>query len=183
MSDEAQAPQATPEATESTDQPVETIEESKPIDETTTNEAEQAEEVQEPDAGQPDLVADALAEQARLKEELEALKTAESNVFEQNALLQAELEDAKKLAKMAEENKDLQSQLEGIKRKAITDSLNLNDKMSEFVNGLSFEQLQTYAENAPRRKTILDEKNNGAESSDTDFEAWKLKMSKSRIVS
>jgi len=184
MSDEAQEQI---EVTESTDQPVETIEESQPTDETTTNEAEEVQETEEVKESQPDLVAEAQAEQDALKAELEALKTDDTNIFERNAQLKAEVEEAKKLQEVASENVKLKAQLQDAKRQTIIDGMlkkgQITNDLRTVTEGMDFDTLQAFAKSLPRKKTIVEEVNNGAEGEDVDFDAWKLKMKQSRIVS
>jgi len=182
MSDETQETTEA-EVTESTDTGTPVPEDVEQAEQTEEQEA-QTEETQEV---KPDLVAEAQAEQKRLMEEIEALKTEDTNIFEQNAQLKVDLEDAKKLQAVASENAKLKAQLEDSKRNTLTDSMLKSGKitadMRGWADGLSFDQLQEFARHAPRRKTILDEKNTGAEPTDTTFEEWNKKISKSRIIS
>jgi len=177
MSDEQTQTEA-PETTETVEEVQEATMEEVVDTATTGNETQETESTS--DEEKPDLVADAVAENKRLSEEIEALKSSSTNAFEENANLKAELADAQKAAELATENQELKAKLESIKRDAITASLGLTDKMAEFVDSLTFEQLQVYAENAPKRKTILDEKNSNVLSTKAqDF----LKVhNKSRIM-
>jgi hypothetical protein len=142
------------------------------------------EEEEEPPGDEPpsdaDLVAQALEKEKALKEQLEALNTDSENVFERNAILEKKLEDAQKLAELEAKNKEMEGQLETIKRKSITDSLKLNSEMREFADGLSFDQLQVFAKNAPKMKTILQQKNDVSKENDIVKE-FNKQHNKSRI--
>jgi len=129
-----------------------------------------------------DLLTAAIAEKARLEAELEALKSSDDgNIFEQNAILKSELEDAQKLQEMAVENAELKSKLEGIKRETIIKSLNLTEKMTTWADSLTFKQLEEFATMTPRRKTILDARNNAGEESST-ITKFKEEQETSRIM-
>ena len=148
-----------------------------------------AEPAEPPDGeppAEPDMVAQAQAQNEALKAELEALKNSDTNIFEQNEILKKELEDAKKLAEMAEENKTLQNQLEAIKKNSLIGGMiadgRLDAGLKEWADDMSFDQLQTFAKSAPRQKNILQEQNPVDQSEDGDMEEWKEKQSKSRIL-
>jgi len=171
---EAEANEVQEEVTDSTeDTQTETTEEAAPVEEV-SQEAE------------PDMVAQAQAQNEALKAELEALKNSDTNIFEQNELLKKELEDAKQLAKMAEENKTLQGQLEAIKKNSLIDGMiasgQITNDLKEWAGSMTFESLQTFAKSAPRARTILDETNPVDEVADGTMEDWKEKQSKSRIL-
>jgi len=171
---EAEAPETQEEVTDSTEdtQTVETTEEAAPIEE-----VEKAE---------PDMVADAQAQNDALKAELEALKNSDTNIFEQNEILKKELEDAKKLAEMAEENKTLQGQLDAIKKNSLIDGMvasgQITNDLKEWAGGMTYDQLQTFATSAPKARTILDETNPVDQAADETMEEWKEKQSRSRIL-
>ena len=149
--------------------------------ETPVVEDNQEEVQEEAQAEETDLVEQALLKEKELKEKLEALEIDSDNVFERNAALEKKLEDAQKLADLEAKNKEMESRLEGIKRKSITDSLKLNDKMKDLVGRMSFEDLQIYAENAPKQRTILDEKNPGSGESDL-VKKFNKEQNKGRIL-
>lgn len=172
MSDE-QTTEAT-EQVEDVDTTTETVE---TVEDVTEDEA-----VEETEEKPDDLLTAAIAEKARLTEELEALKSSDDgNIFEQNAILKSELEDARKLQEMAVENAGLKSKLEGIKRETIIKSLNLTEKMAKWADSLTFEQLEEFATMTPRRKTILDVKNPAGEESST-ITKFKEEQETSRIM-
>ena len=154
--------------------------EGQPEDKAAAPEVETVEEEQT-----SDLVAEALAEKERLQAELEALKTDDTNVFEQNAKLKADLEEAKKLQEVASENAKLKAQLEDAKRQTMIDSMiktgQLTNNLKEWADGLSFDQLQQFKESAPRRKNILEEKNPTGIKDDTMLE-FVTKQKQSRIL-
>ena len=184
-----------PTVTEPTEEPTPQVEEAEAeVDNETaevqeeTTQTDETVETTETEEEPSDLVSEALAEQERLKAELEALKTQEGNVFEENAKLKAELEEAQKAADLAKENDNLKAQLEGIKRDSLTKQLiaqgAITKDMEEWADGLSFDQLQAFADKAPKRKTILDQKNNGAEDKTPlmAMQEWKKTQNKSRIM-
>lgn len=152
----------------------------------TDNEVPTPEEAPEvPVEAEPDMVAEAQAANEALKAELEALKNSDTNIFEQNEILKKELEDAKKLAEMAEENKTLQSQLEAIKKNSLLDGMiadgRLNNSLREWADSQSYESLQTFAAKAPKRKTILDEKND-VDTRPSNMLEFKRTQNRSRIM-
>lgn len=165
------------EVVEETPQPEEEAEEAPAEEEP----VEEVDEIQSED----DMVAQAMRENEELKKQLEELKNSQTNVFEQNEALKAELENQEKLAKVAEENAQLQAQLDGIKRKSLIESLvakgSLNNDLREWAEALPFESLQEFAKHAPKAKTILDQKNEGTEP-DKEMEEWKKEQNRSRIL-
>ena len=170
------------------------IEAPAPVDEEVVDvvEAEQeapTEEAQEEDVieetVEPDMVAQAVAEQARLKAELEALKNSDTNIFEKNEILKKELEDAKKLQEMAVENQRLQDQLTAIKKNSLVDCMvadgRLNNDLREWAIDMSYEKLQLFAAKAPKVKNILQQTNTTDTVSD-NMEEFKKQQSQSRIL-
>jgi len=133
-----------------------------------------------------DMVSDALKQNEELKKQLEELKNANTNVFEQNEVLKAELAEQQKLLKIAKENEELQAQLEGIKRNSLVESLiasgSLTNDMREWADSMSFDQLQEFAKHAPRVKNILQQTNEPSEIHDEELDAWKKDQNRSRIL-
>jgi len=161
----------------------------QPVQETANAEeveqVQEAEKVEVVEEKETDIVADAAEENKRLKQQLEDIKNDDSNVLEQNEALKAELEQQQQLAKIAGENAELKAQLEGIKRKSITDNLiksgGLTNDLKEWADGLTYEQLQTYAANAPKRKNILQQTNDTVSTSQIAEEFLKV-QNKGRIM-
>jgi hypothetical protein len=127
-------------------------------------EVQETEEVQEvEEAVEPDIVSQALEEQKRLKEELAALAETD-NVFEQNEALRKKLEEAKKAQELEVENQKLLAELEGIKKNSLINGMmadgRLNNGLKEWADGLTYDQLQAFAEKAPKLRNVLNEKNN-----------------------
>ena len=164
---------------EAVEQPVEEVQEAE--------EVVQAEEVEEVESLEPetDVVDSAVEENKRLKQQLEDIKNDDSNVLEQNEALKAELERAEALSVVTKENAELKAQLEGIKRKSITDNLIttgvLNEGLRDWADSLTFKQLDSYAKNAPKRRNILQEKNETV-STDDKMAAFNKEQRKSRIL-
>lgn len=133
-----------------------------------------------------DMVTRAMRENEELRKQLEDLKNSQTNVFEQNEALKAELANQEKLMKIAEENAALQAQLDGIKRKSLIESLvargSLNNDLRTWAEALPFDSLQEFAKHAPKVKTILQEKNGDVSEADKDMEEWKKSQQRSRII-
>lgn len=139
----------------------------------------------EADTDVPDVVKQAEEVNKALKEELEALKSRTSNVFEENEALKIELEEQKKLDGLAKENAEIKAKLEAIKRSTLVDGMiatgKINENLREWADNLSYEQLEEFSKHAPKVKTILDQKNPST-LSDEDMEKWKKEQQKSRIL-
>ena len=184
MSESQQSPVESPESTEI----VEAVAEA-PIEATEAVEPEPvevSEEVVEPEQeAKTDLVTDAMRKNEELKAQLEELKNSNANVFEENEVLKVELEQQEKLVEIAKENAEMKGQLEAIKRNSIVEQLiasgSINEKLRAWSDRMSFDDLQEFAEHAPKIKTILQETNNGV-IADEDMKSWHEKESKSRII-
>lgn len=133
-----------------------------------------------------DEVKAALDLNTKLKDELEAFKAQNSNVYEENETLKKEIEDQKKLMEMAAQNAEMTAKLEAIKKDTLIGGLmssgRINKDLKEWAGNLSYEQLLEFNRHAPRVKTILDEKNSYV-SENTEFEEWHKEQSIPRIIS
>ena len=132
------------------------------------------------------MVTKAMAENEALKKQLEDLKNANTNVFEQNEVLKAELAAQEQMVKVAKENEALTAQLEGIKKTSLIESLiargSLTTESREWADQQDYASLQTFAQHAPKRKSILEQKNNEATEPAKKMEEWRKKQQKSRIL-
>lgn len=160
----------------------EAVEETKELD-TEVEEETTDTEVDEQTRG---TYEDAAELNKQLKAELEELKSADNNVFEENAILKQKLEDSKKLAAMANENKAIKEQLLNIKKDAILDSMVASGKIKpdlrDMFSKMPIDQIELYDEHTSKSRTILDEKN-PTEPINTNMVEWRAKMNRSRIIS
>jgi len=165
-------------------EPVESTEPTKP-DTSSENPSEPDEELNST-SDKKDLFEEAQATNKQLKQQLEELKNSNTNVFEENAVLKAELEEQQKLVEIAKENAEMKQQLEGIKRNSIIDSLiasgGLTNDLKDWAQSLSFEQLEIFNKYAPKVKTILQQTNDHVSDAEKNMQEWKKAQSKSRII-
>lgn len=173
--------------TESVDNDVPAEDQIVDVEEDFTDEEAPAEQEipEEPTEAPNDAVADAIKQRDALQAELDALKNSDTNIFEQNEILKKKVEDAKKLAEIAVQNKELQSQLDAIKKNSLVEGMiasgQLNNGLRDWADGMSYDQLQEFSKHAPKAKTILDIKND-ATTADDDMEKWHNEQNKSRIL-
>ena len=157
-------------------------------EDTTEVEEQEGEETEDTTEDLPDSVKEAMDLNKQLKEELEELKTKTTNVFEENAVLQAELDEQKKLAEMAKENAEIKAQLEKMKRNVLVEGMlatgKITNELKEWAEKIPLEQLEEFNKLAPKQKTILDQINNAEDDTegDAELQKWHKEMMKSRIL-
>lgn len=162
---------------ETIEEPVKEDEKEKPI------EIKEEKPVEKDDV--PDVVKQAQEINKKLKQELEDLKTRNSNVFEENEALKLQLEEQKALDKLSIENAEIKAQLEAIKRNTMIEHLiasgKINNNLKAWAENLTFEQLEEFSKHAPKTKTVLDQKNSTTET-DEDMQKWLEEQKRSRII-
>jgi hypothetical protein len=137
-----------------------------PVEEAAPAEAEATEATPE----ELDLYEEARKSNEALKAELDEIKASDANVFAQNEELKKQIEDAKKIKEISEQNAQLQAELNGIKKADLIANMTNNGQLSvamgDWAESQSYENLQQFAKIAPKHKTILNQKNPANEATD-----------------